>query len=599
MNDIILSRRALTRWTLGLFGASILPGVAQAEPSASWRLDAALDAPTSAIAEPLDTPLGKLAGQLIENGDKPIVAYKGIPYALPPTGNRRWKAAEPAPAWNCLRDATSFGPQAVQAAEPETAFFYLPQSIQSEDCLYLNVWTPVLPGSGQSRLPVMVWIHGGAFIGGAGSIPVYDGAALARKDAVVVSINYRVGILGYFAHPELTEEAQGGICANFGTTDQIEALRWVRNNISAFGGDPENVTIFGESAGSMSVSQLMASPLAKGLFHKAIGQSGGFFYAMRSLKHARWGEPSAQDLGQLFGSRIDAPSLSDLRAMPAHQLVAASQKHGDLLNQLGALIAIDGKVFEHSVHETFRLGKQHAVPVLLGFNSDEGSGIADYGGIPAVSDPVAYDLEVRARYANLADDYLKLYPSNDPQAAAFDAYRDQAFGWHMIEWARLMAKVSRPAFLYYFTHTPPGADAMRQVPSGGLHRIGAHHASEIAYVFNNIDQKRMSVWGDGKYHANRPSAPPRPEDYRLADMMSDFWVSFARTGVPYAKGQPQWRPYNHEQGTHMRFGPGAEWRTDIAPGMWELTSRINDARKSSNIFWYFGNVGLNGPALPR
>jgi len=548
-------------------------------------------------SSPLETRLGKLIGTRIAGASKEVIAYKGIPYALPPVGNNRWRPAQPAEPWNCTRDASAFGPQAIQPTEPESAFFSLPQSVQSEDCLYLNVWTPVEPGE-KTRLPVMVWVHGGAFIGGAGSIPVYDGAALARKGVVLVTINYRVGIFGYFAHPELIAEANGGICANFGTSDQIEALRWIKNNIADFGGDPDNVTVFGESAGAMSVCQLMASPLARGLFDKAVGQSGGFFFPMRELGRSSWGGPPAEEFGRLFGKRIGAHTLAELRQMPARELVAAAQTHGDLLNQLGALMVVDGIVFERSVHDTFRQGKQHAVPILLGFNADEGSGIADYGSVPGISDPGLYENMVRASYGEFADEYLTLYPANDPQGAAFDAFRDQAFGWHMMEWAHLTEKISRPAYLYYFNHVPPGAEIKRAVAGGKTtHRIGAHHASEIAYVFNNIDRKLASVWGDGLPHVNRPAAPPSPVDIHLADLMSDFWVAFARTGIPQLRGQPEWHPYNSQKGNFMKFGSNAETSANLLPGMWSLHSRINAAREAKDLYWYMGNLGLYGPIL--
>lgn len=596
------NRREFATLGLGMSAAALI-GPASAQTGAGApRIEshevAGCDGGFATESVKLETPLGTLIGSATGRDGERILAFKGIPYALPPVGDRRWTAAAPAPAWNCIRDARSFSPQAVQPVEPETTFYSLPQAVQSEDCLYLNIWTPEAPKSAKGGRPVMVWIHGGAFMSGAGSIPVYDGAALARKGVVVVTINYRLGVFGYFTHPEIIAEAKGGIAANFGTTDQIEALRWVRKNISAFGGDPDQVTIFGESAGSMSVCQLLATPLTKGLFQRAIGQSGGFFYPMREIGKARWGGPPAEIIGQTFGARVGAASLGDLRKMSAQDLLQAAAGEAELLNQLGALIVVDGKVFERQIHETFLNGQQQPVPVLLGFNAEEGSGIADYGGIPVISDPVTYEAEVRRRYRGLASAYLALYPASQPQASAFDAFRDDAFGWHMMEWADLTSRVARDAYLYYFTHEPPGADRQRIVASGPTtHRIGAHHAGDIAYVFNNIGHKLASVWGDGESHVNRPSEPTRPVDVWLADVMSDYWVAFATTGVPSVPGQPPWQPHTRAAGHYMRFGSEPTPSTGLLPGMWRTWSKINAARRDSEAFWYFSNEGLAGPAI--
>lgn len=602
MNESHLNRRAVVGIGLGL-AAGALGSQASAsrppQPDTCPPDDGKADTYThTEQSVRLDTPLGALIGSAITvDGDR-VLSFKGIPYALPPVGDRRWTPAAPAPGWNCTRDARAFSPQAVQLTEPDTAFFSLPQSVQNEDCLYLNIWTPESATKGEPGRPVMVWIHGGAFIGGAGSLPVYDGAALARKDVLVVTINYRLGVFGYFTHPDLIAEADGGICANFGTTDQIAALQWVQKNIAAFGGDPNQVTIFGESAGSMSVCQLMASPLTKGLFHRAIGQSGGYFYPMREIGRAAWGGPPAEEIGKTFSERIGAPSLADLRKIPAQDLAVAAASEAQLLNQLGAMIVVDGKVFDKQIHETFKAGKQQAVPVLLGFNADEGSGIADYGGIPSISDPIKYEAEVRRIYGALAEEYLYLYPASDPQDSAFAAFRDDAFGWHMMEWADLMSRTSCKVFFYHFVHTPPGADQLRPVAQGtNSHRIGAYHASEIAYVFNNMNHRILSVWGDGETNENRPFGPVRPVDSRLADIMSDYWVTFAKSGVPRAEGRPEWREYKRSTGHYMRFGPEATPSENLLPRMWETQSKIMNARRKSDAFWYFANEGLAGPAI--
>jgi para-nitrobenzyl esterase len=602
MSESHLNRRAVVGIGLGLAATAIGSHASAGRPPQPTTCPPP-DTGEGGFKDPgqsvrLETPLGALIGSEVTVDGEKILSFKGIPYALPPVGDRRWKPAAPAPGWNCTRDARAFSPQAVQLTEPDTAFFSLPQSVQNEDCLYLNIWTPEAPTAPKSGRPVMVWIHGGAFIGGAGSLPVYDGAALARKGVLVVSINYRLGVFGYYTHPDLIEEADGGICANFGTTDQIAALKWVQENIAAFGGDPDQVTIFGESAGSMSVCQLMASPLTTGLFHRAIGQSGGYFYPMREIGRAAWGGPPAEEIGKIFAQRIGAPSLADLRKMPAQDLAVAAAAEGELLNQLGAMIVVDGQVFDRQIHETFKSGRQQPVPVLLGFNADEGSGIADYGGIPSISDPVKYEAEVRHRYGLLADEYLALYPASDPQDSALAAFRDDAFGWHMMEWADLMSRVSRDVFFYHFVHAPPGAEQTRAVFNGpNFHRIGAHHASEIAYAFNNMNYPILSVWGDGEPNPNRPFGPVRPVDIRLADIMSDYWVTFAKSGVPRVEGRPEWRTYERATGHYMRFGPEATPSQNLLPGMWETQSKIMNARRASDAFWYFANEGLAGPVI--
>lgn len=604
MSGSNFSRRAVGRAGLGL-AAGVFAGQASAggrpsQTSAGSESGPSCPEPEAAVGGRvrLDTPLGALIGSANDRAGQRVLAFKGIPYAVPPTGERRWKPAIPAPAWNCTRDATAFSPHAVQVTEPDTTFYSFPQSVQSEDCLYLNVWTPGVPAASKPGRPVMVWIHGGAFMNGAGSIPVYDGAELARKGVVVVTINYRLGIFGYYTHPDIITEAGEGICANFGTTDQIEALRWVRDNIAAFGGDPDQVTIFGESAGSMSVCQLLASPLAKGLFHRAIGQSGGYFYPMQEIGKAAWGGPSAEASGAIFARKIGAPSLADLRKLSAQELLLAAAGEAELLHQQGATIVVDGKVFDRQIHEKYLKGEQHAVPVLLGFNADEGSGIADYGVVPSISDPIAYEVNIRRRYGSLADEFLALYPASDPQTSAFDAFRDDGFGWHMMEWADLMSKVSSDTFFYHFTHSPPGANEMRRVGSGpNKHRIGAFHASEIAYTFNNMHHKMASVWADGLANSNQVSGPTHPVDVRLADIMSDYWVAFASNGAPTAVGQPAWLAYKSASGHYMKFGPEAKMSKSLLPGMWPTWSAIMKARRASGGKWYFGDEGVNGPVI--
>ena len=539
----------------------------------------------------LATPQGRLMGLTLRRpGDPPVHAYKGVPYALPPVGVRRWRAAEPAPGWTGIRSAQGFAAMCVQRDELEGSFYYRVHDVpQSEDCLYLNVWTPAAPGSGE-KLPVMVWIHGGGFATGAGSFPSYDGAQLARKGAVVVTINYRVGVFGYFTHPEVVDEAgPDGICANFALTDQIEALRWVQANIAAFGGDPGRVTVFGESAGSHSLSQLMASPLAAGLFHRGIGQSGAYFLPMRHVGKPSWGGPPAEEIGAEFARRIGAPTLAELRAMPAAELCRRWEGELLLLDG-GGFIVVDGKVFPEEVATVFREGRQLKVPVIVGATADEGGGLGELGLVPPIDDPIAYAQQVRAKFGPLADQFLQVYPKDRPLDSTFAAFRDDGFGWGMAYWAEAMAKAGVPAWLYQFAHVPPGADQPRPVAGTAVMRAPrAFHACEVTYAFNNVTGDVMALSGDGR---SGVSGPTRPVDISLADQMSDYWVAFAATGFPSGPDLPAWKPYSVETRDYMRFDGTPQPGRDPVPGMLPLYTAINDARREKGAFWWYYNLGL-------
>ncbi len=488
----------------------------------------------------LETPQGTLIGE----SDGGINEFRGIPYAAPPIGARRWQPPQPAPAWEGERMADSFGPDCIQSPYPENSFFYRPARLSSEDCLYLNVWTPAEP---EEPLPVMVWIHGGALTRGSGAIGTYDGSRLAGKDVVLVTINYRLGVLGYFAHPELVTESPSFSAGNYGILDQIEALRWVRDNIGAFGGDPDNVTVFGESAGAWSVHFLTASPLSEGLFHKAIAQSGARLDQRVELDRRTPAGPSAVSIGSELASMIGAPSLEALRAMPARALHEAAEEAG--FNTDGI---VDGWVLTEQPYEQFVAGRQHPVPVLLGFNSDEGTTLGAAANAPDSSS--AYEQRIRTRYGPLADAFLEVYPPDDPRQAMLDAFRDSAFGWNMVTWANVTRQVDQNAWLYYFTHHPPG----------GRDDLGAYHAAEIAYVFNNVHTLRGQV---------------DTVDRDLADAMSEYWVSFARNGRPEADGRPAWRPYRNDQRHYMEFAEEPKPGMDLLPDNWALMDRIMDARR--------------------
>ena len=429
-------------------------------------------------------------------------------------------------------------------------------------------------------------------MGGASEV-LYDGAELARKGVVVVTINYRLGIFGYFAHPELSAESDHGVSGNYGTQDQILALQWVRKNISAFGGDPDNVTIFGESAGSWSVSHLLASPLAKGLFHKAVGQSGAYFFPMRDLKQTRCGARSAEATGKHFANSIGVSSLADLRRLPAYELQQAANEQQAVIP--GELAVIDGWVFPQSIYDIFAQGQQNDVPVIVGFNADEGSGLSDHGVVATVpSDAEHYIEEVNVRYGDLAEGYLNQYPANNLQDAIFNAYRDSAFGWHMQSWARMTENVSSNAYLYYFSHTPPGAAKGWSVPTDNIsykmRQIGALHAGEISYVFSNL-----KLYGDA-LPLTMPYFPHgaiQENDLTLANTMSDYWVAFAKSGEPKTKGLPEWKPYTEQAKHFMEFNQDARPGHNLLPGAWDIQEKIYQRRRELELFWTDSDFGLN------
>lgn len=558
------------------------------KPVASFiAISLGMSNPVQASPVAIATPQGPIIGDQVAGGA--VAVFKGIPYAIPPVGQRRWTRAEPAPDWTNPRIANQVGPQCVQGAAPATfntstgkeqsRLFWEPSALSSEDCLYLNVYAP-RPTSKSAAVPVMVWIHGGGFVGGSGGSLLYDGTALAKKGVVVVTINYRLGIFGFFAHPELSAESKTGTSGNYGLSDQLEALHWVQRNIAAYGGDPDNVTIFGESAGSWAVSLLVATQKSTGLFHKAIGESGAYLYSMPHLKEAAGGIVPAEQSGQAFAVAAGNGSLAGLRHLSAEELQGKAEEL-QAVNP-GQLAIVDGDYFDKPVRDIYATGAQRRLPVLMGSNSDEGSGLSDYFVVaPVPSSMASYKDEVKTRFGDLAEAWLRQYPSNDLTAAVFDAFRDSEFGWRMEEWAKATERADQPAYLYYFAHDPPMADALREMPNGpGARRLGAYHASEIAYVFD--------LFAQGKVAAVRDS------DVAMAALISDYWVAFAKTGDPNGNGRPHWTPYRDRARSYMRFAQTAQPATDLLPGSWELHHEIDRRRAAANIPWDGGTAGLSG-----
>ena len=477
-----------------------------------------------ATADPIRVEQGQISGTTGKTPD--IRVYRGIPFAAPPVGGLRWQPPQPPAAWQGIREAKEFGNACWQTPYPAANAIYqskLPPL--SEDCLNLNVWTPAK--SAKDHLPVMVWIHGGGFTRGSGASASYDGENLARKGVVLVTINYRLGVFGFFAHPALTAESAHHSSGNYALLDQIAALEWVKKNIAAFGGNPGRVTIFGESAGSWAVNALMASPLAKGLFHRAIGESGGMFSPMKSL-------PEAEKAGEKLASSLDATqdALKTLRSKSAEELLKASDAPT-------TSTIVDGWVLPQDVQTIFAQGKQNDVPLLVGNNADEGTTLAPQG---AALTETVFLSGVKQRYGSQADQFLKAYPSaSDSEAvtAFYSAYRDQVFGWEMRTWARFAVKTGHhPVYRYYFSHRPPGPQSAH---------LRAFHACEIPYVFGNF------VW----------PFPWEDADRKLAETVSTYWVNFAKTGDPNSNGLVKWPAYDPATDAVLEFGDQISVRSQV------------------------------------
>ncbi len=467
---------------------------------------------------------GRISG-VVENG---VASFKGVPFAAPPVGELRWKAPQPVKPWPGVKPADRFGSAPMQDADIATkmAAAGMGASIPlSEDCLYLNVWTAAKERS--EKRPVMVWIYGGAFVAGMTAVPTYDGTRLAQKGVVLVSIAYRLGPLGFLAHPQLSAESGTG-SGTYGLQDQIAALRWVRDNIARFGGDPGRVTIFGESAGGISVSMLAASPAAKGLFHRAISESGGSFAPAKSANEPGLEVPTlklAEETGRKFLERLGVKDINAARQLPAEQIQKAAGPMGLFWP------AADGHVLPADQYESYRAGKFNDTPILVGTNSDEGAMFVRPGVTAS-----AFEQQVRSGYGPAADAILGAYPhSTDAEAltAARDVFRESTFAWPTWAWASLQAqKGTGKAYVYYFDHR------VRQFPDGAV------HGAEIRYVFRNLG-------GLG--------GPPTEADTAMSDLMSAYWVNFATTGDPNGPGLPTWPAFTTARQAAMIFdkSPGA------------------------------------------
>jgi para-nitrobenzyl esterase len=492
--------------------------------------------------------------------------FKGIPYALPPVGERRWRPPAPMPGWSGVRDVIEFGPACVQPDYRPGSIYATALGAMSEDCLSLNIWA----AAEAHDLPVVVWIHGGSLIRGASSEPIYDGARLAARGLVVVSINYRLGIFGYLAHPELSSESPGRVSGNYGLLDQIAALEWVRRNIAAFGGDPANVTIAGESAGALSVLYLMAAPAARGLFAKAIAQSA-YMISTPELRERRFGEEPAELVGARLAEAVGARGIVDLRAMDASTLASKAAAAGYL-----PYGTVDGHVLPRQIVDVFDRGEQAPVPLLVGFNSGEIRSLRFL--MPdAVPDAATYEATIRKAYDDLAEDFLRLYPPGDIGEAMLACVRDAMYGWTAEGLAIRQTALGLPAYLYLFDHGYEAATA------AGPHGF---HAGEIPYVFGTMDHTPPR-W---------PRVPATADEAKLSEAMQGYWASFAAEGAPRVIGQPDWEPYG-AGGAYMHFGEVPVAATGLYPGAYRLHNEVVRRRRADGKVAWNWNVGVAAPTL--
>ncbi|HEY6643221.1 carboxylesterase/lipase family protein [Povalibacter sp.] len=520
--------------------------------------------PVFADNDPIvEAPAGKLRGESVGG----LNVFKGIPYALPPIGESRWKPPVTMSMWSGVRDAKQFGAACVQPPSRAGNIYADPPPAISEDCLFLNIWAP----RAARKAPVFVWIYGGALSSGASNLSMYEGSKLASRGVVFVSINYRLGILGYLAHPQLSAESPEKISGNYGLKDQIAALRWIQRNIAAFGGDPANVTIAGESAGALSVMHLMNSPPARGLFAKAIAQSA-YMISLPELKQAKYGSPSAETIGEQLATAIGAPDLATLRSMDAAAMTSAAASTGYF-----PMNNVDGHTLLRQIVDSFEDGKQAKVPILAGFNQGEIRSLRVL--IPPVpADAATYESAIRSRYADLADRFLKLYPGTNLEESILAITRDSLYGWTAEKLVKSQTALGERGFLYLFDHGYPAAD------TASLH---AFHAAEIPYVFGNID-RTSAAW---------PKIPDAPLERALSDAMADYWTSFARTGEPRASHQPDWPAYGSTR-AFMHFVDRPMPGTHVMPGMFELNDEVVCRRREQGDQPWNWNVGIVSPVLP-
>ena len=477
--------------------------------------------PAQTAAPQVKTANGLVAGTAEASG---IRSYKGIPFAAAPTGALRWAAPQPVKNWTGVRDATKFGARCMQ--RPVFSDMVFRSDGMSEDCLFLNVWTPAR--SAGERLPVLVYFFGGGYLAGDGSEPRYDGESMARKGLVALTVNYRLNVFGFLAHPELTKESPHHASGNYGLLDQAAALRWVHDNIAAFGGDPRRVTIAGESAGSTSVSVQMASPLSRDLIAGAIGESG----ALMNVTLGPVPLSEAEQTGVKFAASAAADSLAALRAMPAAQMLEVTARDG--APRPGP--TVDGYLLPKSPVEIFTAGEQAKVPLLVGWNSAESSAAAVLGrGAEPTAD--TYAAALKRLYPDHADEAAKVYAASTPEEieqAATDLASDRFIAYSTWKWAELHGKSGKPVYRYYYERPRP--PMVNPGPNARPAR-GASHSAEIEYAMGNLATNTVFAW--------------TPDDYSVSKTMQEYFANFVKKGDPNGPGLPPWPPANRGESVQV------------------------------------------------
>ena len=498
---------------------------------------------------------GSIAGLSLGKG-RDVKAYLGIPFAAPPVGDRRWKPPEEVEPWTGVRPCVAYGPSCAQADLSQHVARPLAGK-NSEDCLYLNVWTPA--NRANAPLPVMVWIHGGGFIGGSGSAEESRGESLARKGVVVVTFNYRLGPFGFFAHPLLSAESGHNVSGNYGLLDQIAALRWIRENISNFGGDPERVTIFGASAGGVSVCYLLISPLARGLFQRAIAESAIIARPTLHLREAAYGHASLEKEGEMIAHALNCDRepdpLAALRARRTDEILAISDPGKRLFVGSGNRFspAVDGWVVPGDLLTTFAEGTQLSVPLIIGTDADEGSlTFVLRAQATSVED---YKSEVRNWFPEDAEEVLRIYPVSGPadgRSALSRIQTDCAFAAPARSIAKSVSDTGPKAgaYLYHFTRVRPTEDGLR---------FGAFHGSEIPFVFCNLTLKADMV---------------DELDRDLSTSMSAYWISFAASGNPNRDGLAEWPPYDDARRRYLEIGDTIQAKSNLKAEACDLFDRV-------------------------
>jgi para-nitrobenzyl esterase len=508
----------------------------------------------------IDTKNGKIEGSLDSSG---IRSFKGIPFAAPPVGKLRWKAPQPVKNWAGVKKTQRFGPRAVQP--PIFGDMNFRSDGMSEDCLYLNVWAPADPG--KKNLPVLVYFYGGGFVAGDGSEPRYDGDSIAHFDIVAVTVNYRLNVFGFLAHPELTSESANKASGNYGLLDQAAALKWVSENISAFGGDPQKITIAGESAGSVSVSAQMASPLSKKYIAGAIGESGSLLGTLSAIPLGR-----AEQTGVEYAKSIGAENLEELRSIDADSIVNSATRFGPFRFAM----TVDGYFFPREPLAIYEAGEQARVPLLVGWNSEE----SNYRGLLGNSKPdkMNFEKKVRELYGKDAEEILRVYTAAsdaEVEQVATELAGDRFIGYSTWKWADVHLKTSgQPVYRYLFERPRPDirTEMGDVVPglAGGVQKNttgekpprakGAVHSAEIEYAMGNLSSNHVYAWEE--------------DDYKVSRLMQQYFVNFIKTGNPSGNGLPQWPPATSSEVPVMHINVESGAKPEANSDRYQLLDRL-------------------------